>query len=324
MFKKYSDEIKAGIIVISGLLILVWGINFLKGIGLFSNQREFYAIYQNVDGLLEANPVQLNGMQIGNVRSVDFMPGNSGRILVGFLISKDVFIPENTVARIISSNLMNAKAIELVLGNSQSPAESGDTLVGDLQLTLGQEVNRQVAPIKEKAESMLSSLDSVLMVFQNIFNAQTRNNLSQSFVRIQNALSALEHASFGVDTLVTVERKRLKEILSNVESITRNLKNNNETLTAALTNIQTISDSLAKSDLKQTIEKAGKVFGDLGFVVEKINRGEGSLGLLVNNDSLYNNLNAASRDLDSLLIDLKANPNRYVQVSVFGKKNKKN
>lgn len=323
MFKKFSNEIKIGIIVTSGLLMLIWGINYMKGIRFFSNQKKFYAVYNKIDGLVEANPVQINGMQVGQVREIKFLPDNSGKIIVTFYISGNLNVPKNSTAKIVSSDIMGSKAVELQLGEAKEYAEDGDTLFADLQLSITQEVNRQVAPIKAKAESLLASLDSVLSVIQGVFNPETRANLTKSFSNIEKALSALEHASFGMDTIVTAEKVRFREIMQNLESITRNIKNNNERISTAMKNMADISDTLAKAQLGETIRKTNAVMSQISGIVDKINHGEGSLGLLVTNDSLYDNLTAATKSLDELVKDLNQNPKRYVHFSVFGKKDKK-
>lgn len=295
----------------------------MKGVSLFVPKKTFFATYSNVDGLLEANPVQINGMKVGSVRTVEFIPDNSGRILVSFHITKDISIPKNSTAKIVSSNLMNAKAVDLVFGDSKEMAKSGDTLNSELQLSIGQEVNKQIAPIKAKAESMLSSIDSVLMVIQGIFNTETRESLSGSMQKIQDALEALSHASLGIDTLVTTQRVKLRSIFDNLESISSNVKNNNEKISNAITNFSNISDTLAKAQLAETILKTKEAVTQISEIMAKVNRGEGSLGLLIKDDSLYTNLNATSRDLDMLVKDINENPKRYVHFSIIGGGSKK-
>ena len=322
--KKYSNEIKIGIIVTFALLLLVWGINYLKGFSLLKNERTFYAVYSNVGGLNKANPISINGLGVGQVQNVEFMHDGTGRLLVTLLISNDIEIPSNSIAKIVSADLMGSKSIELKLGDTKNLAQDGDTLVSDTQLSITEEVNKQVAPIKAKAEALMGSIDSVMVVIHNIFNEKTRENLSNSIEKITLALASLEHASLGIDTIVTSEKGRLQSIFSNIESIAKNIKNNNERISKAIGNIADITDTLAKARLSETILKTNQAITQVSGIVENINQGKGSLGLLVNNDSLYNNLNESSKDLDLLIKDMKENPSRYVHFSVFGKKDKPN
>lgn len=203
-------------------------------------------------------------------------------------------------------------------------AKSGDTLTSDIQPSITEEVSYQMLPIKRKAESVMASLDSVLSVIQYVFNEDTRENLAHSFESIKFTIQNLEHTTYNIDTLVTTQRNRLAVIFDNIESISTNIKNNNAKLANIISNFSTLSDSLSKAKIVSTINSANKAMLNFSEVTEKINSGEGSLGLLINNDSLYNQLAKSSKDLDLLLEDLRLNPQRYVHVSVFGKSPKKN
>jgi len=320
---KISKEVRIGVIVTLAIALLIFGFNFLKGKNVFFEQVKYYAVYDRVEGLVESNPVQINGYSVGHVDKISFLPDNSGRIVVRFVIKEEEFqIPRNTVARVVSSDLLGSKAVQLILGKSQQFHEPGDTLISGIQASLTEEVNKQVAPIKVKAEKLISSLDSVLAVIQYIFNEESTENIKESFESINTAIRTLKKTALRVDTLVIEQRTRLARISSNVEAITSNFRSNNEKLNKIITNFASISDSMAKANFAATIANANRALTQTASITEKINRGEGSLGLLVNNDSLYNNLNAASRDLDLLLEDVRLHPKRYVSISVFGRKDK--
>lgn len=311
--------------VLTGIVILVWGINFLKGTELFSRQKEYYAIYTSVDGLSSANPVEINGLKVGQVSSLKLLPGQEGKIIAKLLINNDVRLPKNTIAKIVSSDLLGAKAIRLFLGSDSVYAQSHDTLQTDIQLTLTQEVNKQVAPLKNKAENLLSSLDSVLAVLQYIFNAETRKSLGKSFESIQGTIESLERTTLRLDTLVFSEQKKLKLIFSNIEDISSTIRNNSGEINSIIQNVALISDSLAKSKFVSTVSTINKTFNETSSILEKINKGEGSLGLLINNDSLYKNLTYSADELNKLIEDIRLNPKKYVHyslISVGGSKNK--
>jgi len=181
-------------------------------------------------------------------------------------------------------------------------------------------VNAQVAPIKAKAESLLSSIDSILLTVRAVFNENTKNNLKRSFESISNSLASIENVAGSMDT-VLAKQGRLRVIFDNIESITSNMKNNNENLTKIITNFSAITDTIAKSKLAETLDRTSKTMAETSALMERVNRGEGSLGQLATNDSLYTNLNSSAHSLDELLKDFQANPRKYLKVSVisFGK-----
>jgi phospholipid/cholesterol/gamma-HCH transport system substrate-binding protein len=275
-----------------------------------------------VNGLVKANWVMINGVKVGEVSGINFMD-SKGNVLVEMSVDNSIQIPLNTVARIYNSDVLGSKAIEFVLGDTAVLAESGDTLSSSMQPSLTEEVSYQMLPIKLKAESVMASLDSVLAVIQYVFNEDTRENLARSFESIKFTIQNLENTTYNLDTLVSTQRNRLAAIFANVESISGNIKNSNSKLTNIINNFSAISDSLSKAKIVNTINNANLAISNFSKITDKINKGEGTLGLLINNDSLYNGLEKSSKDLDLLLEDLKLNPQRYVQVSVFGKKTKK-
>jgi phospholipid/cholesterol/gamma-HCH transport system substrate-binding protein len=320
---KLSKEFKIGILVVSSLVFFYWGFNFLKGRNYLTSSRIFYAKYDQVNGLVDANYVEVNGVKVGAVTDISFI-NIKGRVLVKFTVESNIKIPRNSIARIYNSDVLGSKAIEIKLGDSNVIAKSGDTLASDIQPSISEEVSFEMLPLKRKAETLMAELDSALDVIQAIFNEKTRDDLKHSFESIKNTISSIEHSSYNIDTLITSERNRLTIIFANIESITNNIKNNNSKLTNIINNFSNISDSISKSKILSTINNANVALKNFSDISEKINKGQGSLGLLVNNDSLYNELNTSSKNLNLLLEDLRLNPQRYVHVSVFGKNSKKN
>ncbi len=315
---KIKREVKVGALVVFTLAFLYWGMNFLKGRNFFNSSRVFYAVYDQVNGLVESNEVIINGYKVGSVSKIKFID-SKGRMCVEILVENNILIPKNSIAKIFSSNLMGSKAIELVLGDSKVQAESGDTLTSKMALSVSEEVSVQMLPLKRKAEDLMLSIDSVLAVIQFVFNEDTRENLKKSFESIKNTIQNLESTTFNLDTLVSTQRVRLGNIFANVESITGNFKNNNAKLTNIINNFSTLSDTLSKAKIATTINNANKALKDVSEITEKINSGKGSMGLLLNNDSLYKNIESSSKELTLLIEDMRLNPNRYVSFSVFGK-----
>lgn len=323
MALKIKREVKVGILVVASSAFLYWGFNFLKGRNYLSSNRIFYAKYEQVNGLVKANWVMVNGVKVGEVSGIEFMDAK-GNVLVEMSVDNTIDIPRNTISRIYNSDVLGSKAIQFILGDGTDLAENGDTLASDIQPSITEEVSYQMLPIKRKAESVMASLDSVLAVIQYVFNEDTRDNLAHSFESIKFVIQNLEHTTYNIDTLMTTQRNRLAQIFANIESISSNFKNNNSKLTNIISNFSAISDSLSKAKIVSTINNANLAISNFSKITEKINNGEGSLGLLINNDSLYYELEKSSKNLDLLLEDLRLNPQRYVHVSVFGKNPKKN
>ena len=319
---KLTKEVKVGIVTTIAIGCFIYGFNFLKGKDFFSTQRKFYAVYQDIDGLVDANPMLINGFRVGMVGDIELMNDGSGKVLVTLVLDDEVNVPKNSIARVVSSDLLGSKAIQLVLGTGTDYAESGDTLVAAQEDNLKQAVNKTIAPLQKKAEGLISSIDSVMVVVQQVFNESARQNLAKSFENIKDAIASLETTSYRLDTLVNSEKAKISSILSKINHLAGTLDENSGKLANVINNFSNISDSLAQSNLKQAINNADVALSQASSIMTKINKGEGSLGLLVNNDSLYRKLDKSSEDLDKLLKDLRINPERYVHISVFGRKDR--
>lgn len=311
-----KKEVKIGAIVVLAVFLFIYGLNFLKGKNIFSSRTHYYVKYSNVGGLTESNPVFYNGFVIGKVNKIFFSPDMKGGIVVDFILSEnELKIPKKSVARIFSNGLLGGMAVSIDFSTNPEFAQSGDTLLPNLENGLADQFSEQFIPVKDKAESLIVRADSLIAVITKLFSPNVNDNLRHSIENV-NAIT------LNVNSLVGEQRVRLDKITANVESISKNLRDNNENLTAVIANFKNISDSLAKADLTQTLNNANLAVKQTAEIMEKINSGKGSLGMLVNNDSLYKHLDMASRDLDRLLVDLKENPRRYVHLSVFGKSDK--
>ena len=314
---KYKKEIIIGIVVIASLAMFIWGYNFLKGFNLFKDQRVIYAVYDEVSGLSRSNPVSVNGLKVGQVSDIYFEPDFSGNIIVEITVETQIPIPRNSLALIYSSDLMGSKAIDLQLGDDTAYIKSGDTLRTRVEASLKEAVNQQIQPLKAKAEELIMSIDSVVTVIKAIFNEKARENLSNSLASIQQTFANLESASYNLDTLVASQKTRLAQIMFNLESITNTIRMNQDNIDNILANFSTVSDSLAKAKIPETFAHINKVVGEVEGIVEKINSGEGSIGLLVNDDKLYKDLQESANQLHLLMEDIRVNPKRYVRFSLF-------
>lgn len=312
---KISNETKVGIMATVAIAVLIIGYSFLKGNDVFSSEKTFYAVYTRVDGLSVSKPVMVNGYGIGRVAGMQLQA--DGTILTTLKIKGDYPIPANTMARLASTDLLGGKAIVFELGNSQSYAQDGDTLRANIQ----QNFLDQVEPVQKKAEAVVATLDSVLTSIHTTLNPQFRKDFNRSFHSIANTLNTLEHTTLQLDDMVGTQKSKINNILANVESISSTFKENGPKINTIFSNLEHVSDQVAKADFEQTIANANKAVADFQSIVTDINSGKGSMGLLLSDEELYDNLNNSSKNLDRLMIDLRENPGRYVHFSLFGRKN---
>lgn len=318
-----KNEVKVGIIVVLAIALFVYGFNFLKGHNIFNPERKLYAVYPKIDGLIEANPLLLNGFKIGQVKKIELLPADKkNMILVTFILNSDVKIPVKSIAKIFSSDLLGSKAVEVVPSEQLLYVSNGDTLLSQSDDDLKTAVNKQIQPLQKKAEDLISSIDSVMFVVKEVLNANVRQNLISSFESIKNTIISLERTTYQLDTLMGAERYAIASIIQKTNSIVSNIEKNNEKISQAISNFNSISDSLAKSNLKKTVEETNVALAGVNKIINQINSGKGTAGKLINSDSLYISLSKSSEDLDKLLKDLRINPERYVHISVFGRKDR--
>lgn len=314
---KIKREAKLALTAIAAVLILVWGINFLKGSSLFESKNMFYGVYNSVEGLKVSSGVIYRGYQVGQVISIGFTGERYDKVLVKFSVNKGLELPSNSLAMIQSADLMGSKVIDLVPGDSPVFAVSGDTLTSRTEQGLMEQVSQQMLPLKQKAERLLGSLDSVLVIVQGVFNEETKTNLSNSFASIDRTLRNLEGASGNLDTLMQSESARISEILMNINSITGNLSDNNTEISNILGNFSAISDSLRRANLSTMLVSFDNILAHVDSLFARINRGEGTLGALVNDNDLYYNLNQVSENLNRLLVEFRYNPRRFINLSLI-------
>jgi phospholipid/cholesterol/gamma-HCH transport system substrate-binding protein len=319
---KVSKEFIIGVVVVLTIAILYMGVNYLKGINLFSKQLKFHAIYDNIAGLTASNAVVLNGYKIGIVSDVGMNPNGDGSVVVEVVINDaNLIVPADTQLEIFDADLFGGKAIRILLGDSSVLAIHNDTLKGTIALGLTETIKQEIEPLKKKTSDLFAGVDSVLSSLNSVLgSANDKDGLTSVFASLKNTMKNLESTTTNLDVLLAENSGKLSDIFTNVESITQNLKDNNDNLTKAITNIATLSDTLARLELATTVLRVNKALEDFQGVMNKVNSGQGTLGQLVNNDSLHTELVNASHSLDLLLNDMRVNPKRYVSFSLIGKK----
>ncbi len=306
---RISKEVKIGVIALITLAAFFWGLNFLKGINIFKPTDEYYAIYDNIEGLIESGIVYLHGYKVGSVRAINFDRKRPGKIAVRFALEEKVSIPKNSIALITSSSMISEiKDIDLILSDNREICKPGDTLIGAVDKGFSEIID----PVRFQAEVTMANIDSVLVAIKQVFNKNSQSALKNTIANIDSITAGFNN-SLGSDG-------NLKRSLDNLAEITSSLKSRSGELSSMLENLSVLSDSLAKSEIKSTIYNTNKTVEETTEILEKINSGKGTLGMLINNDTLYNNLKKASENLDILLKDLREHPKRYVHFSLFGGK----
>lgn len=308
---KLSREFKIGLVALVAIALAIWGINYLKGINIFRSTDQYYAVYNNVKGLVENAVVYLNGYKVGNVNRIEFDENNVNRIIVSISLEKKMPLRKNTALLLRSGSIISGtKDVDIIPGNGEGFYEPGDTLPSLMQA----ELTDFIDPLRIRLESAVSAIDTVLLALGDLLDPATRNHLKQMISGLNSASSSLSASLRPTGSLHTS--------MNNLSELTGNLKESNEDISKILSNFAAISDTLEQAELKKLIYQAGQTFARTNELFTMINSGQGTAGQLIANDSMYNNLNSALASLDSLLIDLREHPKRYVHLSVFGRKDK--
>ena len=304
---KINNEVKTGILVLLGIGLFIFGFSYLKSNDIFVTDRTFYAVYSDVEGVVNGTPVTVNGMPVGSIQKISFHNGNE--LLVKFRVENDIEFSINSLAQIYETGLIGGKALAIIPSNDKSrKAVSSDTLKSSIAPGLTDLVNKKITNLQVKIESMVMSADSVLFKINRVFDDSTRANLRNSVSDFNYTIAELKETSSVINDIVKSNKSRVDLTIGNVSKISKDLSN--------------ITSSLTNSDLDITLANFKKSSDDLSSILSNINNGEGTISKLIANDSLFNNLNEASRSIDLLLEDIRINPNRYIHFSLFGKKNK--
>ncbi len=303
-----SREAKVGILALVSGVILYLGFNFLKGVDFFSPNNNYYVIYTNVDGLTKSNPVMLNGLSVGRVKETTLLPDQ--RILVTLDVVNEVGLSDSTAAILADSGPLGGKVINLKMGRGSRILEGGDTLIASVEKGLMGAVEEKVMPIVENADSAIVNINRLVKQFQAMSTT------------IDATLTNLKTTSSTLNTTLDQNQQAIRTVVQNLSTLSSSLNDPRSGIKPLMGKFNTFADTLNQMQLAATVAKTNQSIANLNQMLGKINEGQGTLGKLVKNDSLYNNLNQFSADLDALVVDLKANPKRYVSISVFGRKEK--
>ncbi|MFC6877932.1 MlaD family protein [Flavobacterium myungsuense] len=305
---KISREIKTAILVIASILLFIWGYGFLKGKDLFTNYRIFYVEYQNVEGLASAAPVTINGLVVGKVNSIK-LQNTTGKLIVELLIKSDFPISKSSIVKIYEPGLIGGKQIQIIPNLAdKSIAESESYLLGSIKPGLTDLVAEKLTPLQEKVEKMVVSADSLLINLNKVLDAKTKENLKSSIANLNQTLAEFSKASKNVNVIFEQNKEKIGGIVTNFNKVSNDFSK--------------ISDTLSKANIGKTINNLENTLSKVNSIMADVQSGKGTFGKLVKDDALYTNFSKTSKELELLLQDLRLNPTRYVNVSLFGKKNK--
>jgi phospholipid/cholesterol/gamma-HCH transport system substrate-binding protein len=312
---KIANETKVGLLAVIALAGLILGFNFLKGSSLFQQSKKLYALFNNVDGMEVSNAVQIDGLTIGNISAITETDADLSRgILVTITLKKEVHIPRNSIAT-LNPGLLISPTVVITRGDDTKFLENGDTLQTKQKPNIIAQVQQNIDPIVAKLNGTLTSLDSLIEVIGGMFDPRTKNNFSAILANLAGSTAELQK-------LLNNQTGYLAQSLKNLNDFTGNLAKNNDRITHTLDNMDKTTSSLASAKIPETVQNLNNTLGDLRTAINHINSTNGSLGLLINDKRLYQNMEATTRSLNILLDDFRVHPKRYVNVSVFGKKDK--
>lgn len=307
---KFTKEIKVGFLAVLGIMMSVFSYNYLKGINLFDKNRKFIVKYEKVDGLSVSNPVTMNGFKIGKVQKINFNSKNTRELLVDIIIDNDVIFPKTSLAELYETGLIGGKAIAIIpdYKNDSTIALDGDYLKGVIKPGLTELVNQILPQVQLQIEAVMKNAEIVLQNINTLFDDETKKELKSSIEDFSNLTSSLSETSDEISKLITDNSENLTNSLSDFRSASNNIKS--------------ITDSLNSDDIKSMTTNLNSLVNNLNSITTSLKNSEGTAGKLINDKSIYDNLENATNQLNRLIEDIKLNPSRYINFSVFGKKNK--
>ncbi len=314
---KFSKEIKAGLIALLAIVGFILLYQFMKGKSVFSTDNVFYGKYDNVDGLEQSSPVSINGLKVGQVDEIIPITEKNGKIhfVVKAAVDDQFQFSKKSTLEIFEPGLMSGKALRINLGYGGALAQDGDTLATNYKLSMMNSLSSQVGPVKDQLQTVLKRVDSLMISTNMVMDERNRAEIRSLLANMNRTVSSLENTSRGANTLLTNNDVRVQRMLDNASLATVSAR-------SAIDKYGTIAERVDIDQLNATIDRLSAASNRFNDIVSGIQNGEGSLGKLAKDEELYYNLNRTARHLDSLVLDVKANPKRYVNFSVFGKNSK--
>lgn len=306
-----------GLLAIVAMAMFYFGFNFLKGSDFFSSNNQYEVLYASVDGLTPSNPVRINGLSVGRVKSIEILQDQGNKLRVVLEISKKISIPASSTALLADDGLLGGKLINLKLNAKGAPLPGHGSLIGAKEAGLINSISDRATPVLNSVDSLMKNLNLVVASF-----SKTAAVLNQTLAGANQTLAGANRVTGTLDATVQENRAALQTTLANVGKLSTSLIETEQQLKPILTKAGTFADSLNALQLRQTLATANATVANLQKILNDVNQGKGSLGKLTSDDALYANVNATTESLTKLLTDLRENPKRYVHFSLFSRKEK--
>lgn len=304
---KLSRELKTAILVILSIALFIWGYNFLKGKNLFDTSKKIYAVYDSVEGLEPSSQVKLKGVTVGRVNSYEFLENR--KVVVEISLTSNYPISKSSIAELVGSSPLGGKEIVIIPNDDDKIlAESGDTIKSITKLGLTDALAAEMVPLKDRLEKLLDNANVLFSNVNEVLDQKTKQNLQSAMAELNKTMTEFSSASKSLNSLLANNTTKIDNSFTNLDKTTANFAK--------------LSDSLAQVNLKQTVEKLQSTLANVDKLMADMQNGNGTMGKLLKDDKMYNNFTSASKELELLLQDLRLHPTRYVNVSLFGKKEK--
>jgi phospholipid/cholesterol/gamma-HCH transport system substrate-binding protein len=323
---KFTKEIKAALIAIVAIVILIAGVNFLKGNSFFGGDDVYTAYFPNSGQLMVSSNVTLNGVEIGKVLSIESIPTGDSlhRVKLSFNIhNPDIRLPKGTFVEIGALDFFSkALIVHLPLAGNGQFYKEGSTIPGRLSVDMVSQVKAYADPISQKLQTVMLSIDKMVGSLSSFWDTTATSELEGSLKQVKLTIKKLGRVADELQGFVASERAQFSKIMANVEAITLNLKRSNDQITGIIGNTRKITDDLVTADFKGTILDAQTTLKKFNMVLAEVEKGQGTLGKLIHDEKLYTELVNTNNDLQNLVTDLQAHPERYVHLSLIGGKSK--
>lgn len=313
---KNIKSMRVAVFCIAAMVVFYFGASFLKGLNILGHKTYYYAVMEDIGGLHESTTATINGYPIGKVTSLKMLSTNPVRICAEIMVTEKIEFPKDSRIEIAQKDVLGGMVVNILPGSSMVMAKSGDTL----QSYLAGGLFDGIGDLRDQLASVVSSVDTIALALKSAFQPNDPDNGATT---LKNTLINLEASTQQLNRILAANGPKVGEMVTKLNNFSTTLDKASPQLNTIIDNLEHISDTVAQSNIKALFTDAQQAVANINSLTEKLEKGEGSVGQLMNNDSLYTNINKAAESLDKLLNDLKANPGRYINITVFGKKKEK-
>ena len=318
---KVSNETKVGALTIIAITLIILGFNFLKGKTIFKSGTFIYAKYADTKGLIVSNPVFVNGYQVGTIFDIENNSADLSQIVVSIKLNKIYQIPNNSVAT-IQDNPLGTNSISIVLGNSKQFLKSEDTITTAPAASLLGDLMNTLSPLGEQTKQTITELQKVLNNINTVLNDKNKSNFEVILTNLTTTTDNLNKSMESIESMLQKQNGSIAQTANNLNSFTRNLSDNNKKINDIISNLDASTKQIKDADLEKTIKEIHTAMKELSIMLHNLNNGDGTVAKILNDKEVYQQLQGTIKSINTLVDDVKTHPKRYVNISIFGKKDK--